>query len=688
MNKYRILVVEDEIIVARDLCAQLLALGYDSVGPAHTGEQAVALVAELQPDLVLMDIRLGPGMDGITAALQIRSQTNLPFVFLSAYAADDILQRAQLVEPYGYILKPFTERELHIVLQMAFYKLQAQARERELALSNQAILDNMTQGVITLDAQGVVASVNRSASAMFGYQTDELQGQNVIRLMAPEVRQQHQHFLQADARDTSDKIMCQEREMEGVRKDQSLFPLSLTVSRMLHAGRAVYICIMTDLSAHRLNEAKLQNLALYDALTNLPNRSGLLERLSVAVGSAAHSAQTGALIFLDLDHFRQINETLGPDFGDDLLRESALRLQLCVREADTVAHFGGDEFMVMLDSMGLERQLAATRAEMVANKIRHALSQPYNLRGCHYSGSASLGIVLFDQDTPDIQQLLKMADAAMYQAKSAGRNTVCFYDPAMQAQALARTELEQDMQRALREQEFVLYYQLQMDAFGAPVGAEALLRWQHPLRGMVAPGQFIPLAEETGLILPLGQWVLQAACQQLVLWASQPATAHWSMAVNVSALQFAQADFVDQVAQVLEQVGANPKRLKLELTESMLVSDVDDAIDKMRRVKALGVSLSLDDFGTGYSSLSYLKRFPMDQLKIDQSFVRDLETDPDDAVISQTIVALGHNMGMQVIAEGVESAFQRDFLIKIGCDCFQGYYFARPVESSDLLKNL
>ena len=376
-----------------------------------------------------------------------------------------------------------------------------------------------------------------------------------------------------------------------------------------------------------------------------------------------------------------------PGLGDDLLREVARRLQHCVRENDTVAHFGGDEFMVMLDRLGLGGPSAATHAEAVASKILHALRQPCHLGDRVYTSSASIGIVMFDKNAGALDELLKMADAAMYQAKRAGRNTACFFNPAMQAQALARTELEKDIRRGLDCQEFVLHYQVQVDVRGSVLGAEALVRWQHPVRGLVPPGLFIGLAEETGLILQLGQWVLQQACQQLQQWASQSETADWTMAVNVSSLQFAQDDLVKCVTRAIRQSGINPTRLKLELTESMLVGDVQDVIAKMRSLKALGVSFSLDDFGTGYSSLSYLKRLPMDQLKIDQSFVRDLQDDPDDAVISQAIVSLGHSLGMQVIAEGVETAGQRDYLAAIGCDAFQGYFFGRPVAAADLLQN-
>ncbi len=595
MNKQRILLVEDEMIVARDLTAQLESLGYLVAGHATSADEAIAMATQLQPDLVLMDIKLGSGMDGIGAALMIRSQHDIPVVFLSAYAADEILQRARLAEPYGYMLKPFAERELRTVLQMAFFKHQAQSRERELARSNQAILDNLTQGVLTLDTQGLVLSANRSAADMFGYLPHEMMGLRATELMPVSQRSQHQQYLSEHAALMSEQVICREREMQGLRQDDSVFPMSVTVSRMQHVARATYVCIMTDLSEHRRVEEKLQSLALHDALTNLPNRSGLLARLHLALGSATRSRQIGALILLDLDHFRQMNETFGPGSGDEMLRETARRLQLCVREADTVAHLGGDEFMVMLDSMGHERQLAATRAEGVANKILHSLRQTYSLNGCHYNSSASIGIVLFDETSQDVDELLKMTDAAMYQAKAAGRNTVRFYDPAMQALTLARNELQKDIQRGLQAQEFLLYYQLQVDRKGQAIGAEALLRWQHPQLGMVSPGQFIPIAEETGLILPLGQWVLQQACRELVLWACCPALADWTMAVNVSAMQFAQAGFVEDLAQVIEQTGINPSRLKLELTESMLVSDVADAIEKMRKIKALGVSLSLSN---------------------------------------------------------------------------------------------
>ena len=685
LSSSRILIVEDEVIVARDICQQIESMGYQSVGMATSGEQAVLLAGQLRPDLVLMDIELGSGMDGIAAALAIRATQPLPVVFLTAYSADDVLARAKLAEPYGYILKPFSEHELRSVLQMAIYKHQADARERDLALHHQAILDNLASGVVSVNACGVIESFNKGACAMFGYTPEQVLGYNMSMLMPESAREMHADILRLGPTQGVDRVVCREREVMGLRRDGTLFPLSLTVTNISRAGQPVFLGILSDLSQQRLDEEKIHQLAFYDELTGLPNRRRLLDRLKLAIVASGRSGQHGALLFLDLDHFRQINETMGPGFGDDLLIEVARRLLACVREDDTVAHLGGDEFMVMLEELGLGRDTAAVHAEMVASKVLASLSAAYSLRGRAHTTTASVGIVIFDKSSGDLDELLKMADAAMYQAKGAGRNALRFFDPAIQAQALARNKLEKDLQRGLQAQEFVLHYQIQVDASGAPVGAEALVRWMHPQLGMVPPGQFIALAEETGLILQLGQWVLQSACRQLATWSQLPGLGHWVMAVNVSSLQFAQDDFVDSVAQAIEAAGADPLRLKLELTESMLVHDVADVIEKMRNIRALGVSFSLDDFGTGYSSLTYLKRLPMNQLKIDQSFVRDVLIDNDDAVIARTIVALGHNLGMSVIAEGVETTGQRDFLASMGCDAFQGYLFGRPVPHLELL---
>ncbi|MCB1942706.1 MAG: EAL domain-containing protein, partial [Candidatus Accumulibacter sp.] len=394
------------------------------------------------------------------------------------------------------------------------------------------------------------------------------------------------------------------------------------------------------------------------------------------VSSSRHERQ-GALLFIDLDNFKTLNDTLGHDMGDRLLQHVARRLSDCVRERDTVARLGGDEFVVMLEDLGRRPEDAAAQTRNVAGKILDVLNQPYDLTGHEYHNTPSIGITLFGDGKDGIDELMKRADLAMYEAKAAGRNTLRFFDPQMQAVVTARASLEKDLRDALHKRELVLFYQPQVDVTGRVIGAEALLRWQHPQRGMVSPGEFIPLAEETGLILPLGLWVLETASAQSVVWAT--GRPDFTVSVNVSARQFRQANFVEQVLAVLARSGAEPKHLKLELTESMLFDNVQEMIAKMSALKDRGVGFSLDDFGTGYSSLSYLKRLPLDQLKIDQSFVRDLLTDPNDEVIARTIIALASTLGLAVIAEGVETVEQRDALEAQGCHAYQGYLFSRPL---------
>jgi diguanylate cyclase (GGDEF)-like protein/PAS domain S-box-containing protein len=439
-----------------------------------------------------------------------------------------------------------------------------------------------------------------------------------------------------------------------------------------------------DISTRKRAEDETQRLAFYDTLTSLPNRRLVMDRLSQALSSSARSHRHGALFFIDLDNFKDINDTLGHDVGDQLLKQVANRLVTCVREVDTAGRFGGDEFVVLLDALSETVYDAANQAELVAEKILARLNAPYDLLGKQHNSSPSIGITLFCDNETGVDELFKRADVAMYQAKAAGRNTLRFYDPQMQAAVMARAALDADLRQGLQRQELLLYYQPVVDVAGRVTGLEALLRWQHPQRGMVAPGEFITLAEQTGLILPIGQWVMQTACRQLVAWGLQAHTSELSLAVNVSARQFRQPDFVAQVLAILGETGANPQRLKLELTESVLLSDVEDAIRKMSALRERGVRFALDDFGTGYSSLSYLKRLPLDQLKIDQSFVRDLQTDPNDAAIVRTILALSFSMDLVAVAEGVETEGQRQFLLDNGCTVFQGYLFGRPVPLEQL----
>ncbi|MBT9507066.1 MAG: EAL domain-containing protein [Rhodoferax sp.] len=439
-----------------------------------------------------------------------------------------------------------------------------------------------------------------------------------------------------------------------------------------------------DITARKRVEAQIEKLAFFDSLTELPNRRMLLDRLAQALGASARRLSHGGLLFIDLDNFKMLNDTMGHDMGDQLLQQVAQRLNQCVRQIDTVARLGGDEFVVMLEELSEDRAEAATQAEAVGKKILHALNQPFVLANQQHYSSPSIGITLFSDQLETVDELLKRADLAMYQAKAAGRNTMRFFDPAMQAIVSARAALEADLRQGLTQGELLLYYQPVVNLEGHTTGVEALVRWLHPAHGMVAPADFIALAEQSGLILSLGQWVLETACDQLVAWSSSPATQHLSMAINVSAREFHHPEFAARVLDLLAKTGANPYRLKIELTESLLLSDAEDTVAKMTELRSIGVNFSLDDFGTGYSSLSYLKRLPLDQLKIDQSFVRDVLTDPNDAAIVRTILSLAQSLDLSVVAEGVETQGQREFLERYGCKAFQGYLFGRPVPAREL----
>ena len=455
----------------------------------------------------------------------------------------------------------------------------------------------------------------------------------------------------------------------------------LSVAKKLAVTRELptFIVLSRDITERKKAQGEINHLAFYDPLTQLPNRRLLQERLKRAMAVVARSEKHGALLFIDLDNFKLLNDDRGHHIGDLLLCQVAHRLSTAVREGDTVARLGGDEFVVVLEDLSETLETAATQAEVVAKNILGAMAQPHQIDGHPYHGSASVGVALFATNLDSMDDLLKRADLAMYQSKAAGRNTVSFFDPAMQAVVTARAALQADIRRALQAQQFLLFYQPQVAENGRITGVEALLRWQHPQRGLIPPIDFIPLAEDTGLIVPLGHWVLSTACLQLVAWSQQPAMADLSIAVNVSALQFKSSDFVPDVLNILAQTGARAHRLKLELTESLLINDVEDTIRKMNQLQARGIGFSLDDFGTGYSSLSYLKRLPLDQLKIDQGFVRNIVTEPNDAAIARMVVVLADSLGLQVIAEGVETLAQRDFLANLGCRAYQGYLFGRPV---------
>jgi len=478
-------------------------------------------------------------------------------------------------------------------------------------------------------------------------------------------------------------------EVWSKRKNGEIYPAWLTTTAVTDAEEKVtnYVSVFSDITLRKEAEEQIHQLAFYDPLTNLPNRRLLVDRLNHSMASAIRSGEYGALLFIDLDNFKTLNDTRGHDVGDLLLIETAKRLQVSMRGGDTVARLGGDEFIVMLEGLGAEADAAATQARAAGEKVREALCQTYFLHDSEYHSSCSIGISLFRAHEVTVDELLKRADTAMYEAKDSGRNTLRFFDPSMQAALEARAALEFDLRAAIAQQQFALYFQIQVDTEKRPVGAEVLLRWLHPDRGVVSPGDFIATAEDTGLILPIGQWVLEAACAQIKCWQGHPQLCRLQLAVNVSARQFHQQDFIEQVRMAIARADIHPGLLKIELTESVVLDDVKDTAAKMRELKEIGVRFSLDDFGTGYSSLAYLTQLPLDQLKIDQSFVRNINTKHNDAVIVQTIIGMAASLEMEVIAEGVETEGQRTFLEHAGCRVYQGYLFGKPVPLEEFEKS-
>ena len=556
--------------------------------------------------------------------------------------------------------------------------------ENELRIA--AIAFESQEGMLVTDRETVILRTNQAFTRITGYDAHEVVGKRAQLLASGHHDRAFFEAMWASLAETGEwKGEVWNRCKNG---EVSLHFMSITAVKDDRGEVTHYVGTLSDITQRAKAAREIEHLAFYDPLTRLPNRRLVLDRLQQAFATSERTGRHGALLCLDLDHFKTLNDTLGHDMGDVLLQQVALRLDDCVRNGDTVARLGGDEFLVLLEDLGSLGTEAAEQAQIVSEKILAALNRPYQLASHHVHSTTSVGAVLFIGQSQTVEDVVKHADLAMYAAKTAGRNAIRFFDPMMQAAVTARAALENDLRMALAAGQFLLHYQIQVGRGGSIVGAEALIRWRHPRRGMVSPCEFIPLAEETGLILPIGRWVLQTACAQLRRWQDQPAAQALPLSVNVSALQFRQPDFMEEVQTVLLQSGARPDRLKLELTETLALDNVDDTIAKMNALRALGVRFSLDDFGTGQSSLSYLTRLPLDQLKIDQSFVRNIGIQRSDALIVQTIIGMAQSLGIDVIAEGVETESQRAFLEQHGCMLWQGYLFSQPVAMEELERRL
>ncbi|MDO9206796.1 MAG: EAL domain-containing protein [Sulfuricurvum sp.] len=801
MKQKKILIVEDEGIVALDLQDRLEYLGYEVCDIADTAKNALKMAAKHSPDLVLMDIVLKGERDGISAARQIHDLFGIPVVFLTAYADEKTLARAKLSNPHGYIVKPFNAQMLRSNIEMALHRhevdqalescysttlasigdavisfdhegkiryLNAMAEalsgwkakeavkrslsdvfilintgvnkdesvdplilmdpktllslprgfelqskfgtlipitlniipikskdmdaeseagiiifsdkrehlvnERQTKMAEK-LFDNSIEGIILTDRELHIQQVNRTFTEVTGYEFAEVVGKTPAILQSGH----HEQEFYKDMWATLRRNGMWQGQIYNRRKNGDVYPEWLSIYSIKNKNGDVinYIGLFSDLTEKKMTQDHIHQLAHYDALTSLPNRLLFMERLKQSIVMARRKETPLALFFLDLDGFKKINDSLGHDAGDLLLQEVALRLKKYMRESDTVSRLGGDEFTIIIDGYSQISDII-----IVVNKILKELSAAFKIGERSVYITASIGISIYPDDGHDIQELIKNADTAMYAAKEKGKNRYEFYDYEMNRKTLERLTLESCLHRAYDEQQFMVYYQPKINLIDHSVeGAEALIRWNHPSFGFVSPSQFIPLAEETGMIAQIGEWVLRQVCRDLKEWKER-GIGDIKVSVNLSAIQFRDPNLVKILDTVISQEGVSVDSLEMEITESMLMHDVQGSIEMMKQLKKMGLSLSIDDFGTGYSSLKYLKEFPVDILKIDKSFIDEIPNNANDRMIAKAVIDLAHNLGMEVIAEGVEKLEQVEFLMQNGCPSVQGFYFSKAVDSN------
>jgi len=531
--------------------------------------------------------------------------------------------------------------------------------------------------MLVTNAKGVILKANEAFSLATGYSLEELIGKN------PSLFKSEEHQDPAFYRNLWEAILSEGRWEGNIwnrRKDGAIYPIWLSISAIRNNKGEInhFLAIYSNIRDPREAERKILELAYYDPLTDLPNRRLLIDRLQQAHYQSVRSGKYGAVLMIDLDHFKTINDVYGHDIGDEILIDVSKCLRAALRESDTAARLGGDEFVVLLTELGNDLKAARTSIQVVLDKLNHLLSQDKVINGVKHNVTVSIGVATFPNSEKDLGLLFKQADIALYQAKSSGRNTVSIFNSEMHEKFIKRASLSDRLKSAVKNDEFVIHYQPQVNFNGQLKGAEALLRWRSPENELIPPLSFIPLAEENGLIIPIGYWAIEKVCKQLVAWQETPLTAGLCLSINISAQQFRQIDFSKRLKQILLETGANPRLLTLELTESVLLNDLDHVISIMLDLRAIGVRFSIDDFGTGYSSLTYLKRLPLDEIKIDKSFVTDLMNDPGDRAIIRSILILAKSLNLDVTAEGIELPEQRDFLVQEGCDTFQGYLYGKP----------
>jgi diguanylate cyclase (GGDEF)-like protein/PAS domain S-box-containing protein len=701
----RVLVVEDERVVARDIQAALQQLGYDVPAAVGTGDDALRLVEEIRPHLIMMDINIQGDKDGVETAMLARERFDVPVLFLTANSDDATLQRAKQAQPYGFLLKPFEEREMVAAIETALYKHHMEIRLRESEARLHATLRSIGDGVIAADREGRVVFLNPVAETLTGWPQSEALGAKLARVF---------HAFSAAGEPAENTIMRLMREESPsgllvhawlLSRAGSRTPIEHTTSPIIdeRGAPAGVVVAFRNVTERKAFEERLTHQAFHDPLTGLPNRALFNNRLRQALAKAPRSQAQISVLFLDMDNFKLVNDSLGHAAGDELLRQVAERLRRSLREGDSVARFGGDEFTVLIDTID-----NPAYALNVAERLIAVLQEPFSLEGQTVYTSPSIGIAFSREGEQLADELLRHADAAMFEAKKKGRACYETFRDGLSEAMLRRLQLGNDLREGIARGELTLHYQPKVElTSGRVYGVEALVRWNHATRGMIQPQEFISIAEQMGIIVPLGRWVLREACRQARIWqdagidgvrdaarelrrgdevGASTGVEHsypLHIAVNVAAGQLKHAGLVREVAEILRETGLEPHRLVLEITESVAMEETEKAIGTFRELKKLGVRLAIDDFGTGYSSLSYLKSFPLDILKIDRRFVTDVQQESGGRVIVESMIDLAHALNLTVVAEGAETALEVESLRGMDCDLAQGYYFARPMPAED-----
>jgi len=685
MSLKSILVVEDEVLVARDIQSRLSRMGYDVVGIASKGREAISKALDLRPNLILMDINLRDEIDGVEAAAEIRRQYRVPIIFCTAYSNEETLERAKITKPYGYVLKPFDNRELEINIEIALYKHKT---ELDLAVTRQrldATLTNISDGVIAADSDGRIYLLNPMAEKITGWKVDEAMKVSLSKVLLVEVFDPAQAPVNFNPLETNPENAPSRTRLYLTQENGRRLPIEMNVNRIDELDSSLMVITFRDISQQIVYEETIRKNAFFDDLTELPNRSLFVDRLDSSLNRRKRGKQQEfAVLFLDIDGFGFINDGLGHDRGDHVIKEIGRRLAKTVRPDDTVSRFNGDIFAILLDPVD-----AMTGAIQACQRILHAVEEPMQLGETMLNITASVGIVLDQGNYRSAQEMIRDADTALHRAKLDAKGSYVVFDNEMFRDAKKFLERKSGIQQALLEGSFEVHYQPIVDLQSGELSSmEALLRWPHPTEGMISPAEFIPIAEETGLILPLGEWVLRSVCQQIKKW-NLSGYSGFRVAVNLSARQF-ENNIPSLIEEIMIETDVSPQSLTLEITEGVAMKNVDQNIRMLEELRALGLNISIDDFGTGYSSLAYLKRFPLNTLKIDRSFIKDITSNTDDREITKAIIAMGQNLNLKVLAEGVETQQQLDILRASGCDYIQGYFFSRPlpvVDVTPFLKN-